>query len=148
MTSYRLAVVGGGNMGAALVGGLLQAGWAAADLAVVEVLPARAAELGALFPGVAVVAEVPPCQAALIAVKPYDVPAACAAAAAGGATRLLSIAAGVPLATLQKAAGAQVTSPGGTTAAGLRVLEEHAVRSAFQEAVMAATRRSVELGQK
>ena len=36
MTSYRLAVVGGGNMGAALVGGLLQAGWAAADLAVVE----------------------------------------------------------------------------------------------------------------
>ena len=40
----------------------------------------------------------------------------------------------------------QVTSPGGTTAAGLRVLEEHAVRSAFLEAVMAATRRSVELG--
>ncbi len=264
MTSYRLAVVGGGNMGAALVGGLLQAGWAAADLAVVEVLAGRADELGSMFPGVAVVAEVPPCQAALVAVKPYDVPAACAAAVAAGATRGSSasppgvsgdaaggrlrprswwcvrcrtrrrwwargggdrrrrhrrapttwpgprrswarwarscvvpepqldavtglagsgpayvflvaealIDAGV-LAGLSRADSealttqllvgsaallrergdparlrAQVTSPGGTTAAGLRVLEEHAVRSAFQEAVMAATRRSVELGQK
>ena len=41
---------------------------------------------------------------------------------------------------------ANVTSPGGTTAAGLRVLEEHGVRSALLEAVMAATARSVELG--
>jgi len=42
---------------------------------------------------------------------------------------------------------AGVTSPGGTTAAGLRVLENHAVRSAFLEAVTAATERSRELGQ-
>ena len=39
---------------------------------------------------------------------------------------------------------AMVTSPGGTTAAGVRALEEHAVRSAFLEAVMAATARSAE----
>jgi pyrroline-5-carboxylate reductase len=41
---------------------------------------------------------------------------------------------------------AAVTSPGGTTAEGLRVLESHAVRSAFTEAVRAATERSRELG--
>lgn len=37
---------------------------------------------------------------------------------------------------------AAVTSPGGTTAAGLRALESRAVRSAFVEAVAAATERS------
>ena len=41
---------------------------------------------------------------------------------------------------------AAVTSPGGTTAAGLRELERHGVRSAFLEAVMAAAARSRELG--
>jgi pyrroline-5-carboxylate reductase len=41
---------------------------------------------------------------------------------------------------------AAVTSPGGTTAAGLRELERHGVRSAILEAVAAATNRSRELG--
>ncbi len=265
---YRLAVVGGGNMGAALIGGLLGAAfstdassWSAADLAVVEVLEARSVQLRGMFPGVTVSDAIPPCAAAVIAVKPPDAAAACAAAVAAGATRLLSIAAGVPLATLQRAAGSSVavvrampntpalvgqgaaaisagtaatdddmawaesilgsvgtvvrvpevaldavtglagsgpaylfliaeslieagvaaglsqpisealvtqlfvgsaallrdrgepaelrrmvTSPGGTTAAGLRVLDEHGVREAFVQAVMAAKARSVELG--
>jgi pyrroline-5-carboxylate reductase len=262
-TTYRLAVVGGGNMGAALVGGLLHGGWAPSDIAVVEVLAPRAEALRTMFPGVAVVADVPRCGAALIAVKPYDVTAACAAAAWAGASRLLSIAAGISIAALQEAAGpdvavvrampntpalvgkgaagisggatadeddlrwaegilgsvgivvrvpesqldavtglagsgpayvflvaealidagvlaglsrahsealvtqllvgsaallaergdparlrAEVTSPGGTTAAGVRALEEHAVRAAFLEAVMAATHRSSELGKR
>jgi pyrroline-5-carboxylate reductase len=41
---------------------------------------------------------------------------------------------------------AAVTSPGGTTAAGLRTLEARAVRSAFLEAVASATERSRQLG--
>lgn len=41
---------------------------------------------------------------------------------------------------------AGVTSPGGTTAAGLRALEAAGVRSAFLEAVMAATERARQLG--
>jgi pyrroline-5-carboxylate reductase len=39
-----------------------------------------------------------------------------------------------------------VTSPAGTTAAGLRALEAHAVRAAFADAVNAAASRSAELG--
>jgi pyrroline-5-carboxylate reductase len=40
----------------------------------------------------------------------------------------------------------QVTSPGGTTAAGLRTLEHRAVRSAFIDAVSAAAERSRQMG--
>lgn len=40
-----------------------------------------------------------------------------------------------------------VASPAGTTVEGLKVLEDRGVRSAFMEAVAAATRRSRELGQ-
>lgn len=42
---------------------------------------------------------------------------------------------------------AAVTSPGGTTAAGLRALEAAGVRSAILDAVMAATERAREMGQ-
>jgi pyrroline-5-carboxylate reductase len=41
-----------------------------------------------------------------------------------------------------------VTSPGGTTAAALAILEKHGTRSAFVEAVRAAEHRSRELAGK
>ena len=262
MTTSTFAVIGGGNMGAALAGGLLASHWITADrLAIVEVVAPLREHLREQFPGVHVTDTVPPCEAAVVAVKPPDAPAAAAAAAAAGATRIVSVAAGVSIATLEAAAGpgvvvirtipntpalvgrgasglsagslatpddvawavgvlgavgtvevvpeyqldavtgltgsgpaylfmvaeamidagvlaglsrptaealvtqlflgsaemlgrhgnpaalrAQVTSPGGTTAAGLKVLEDHALRAAFQSAVMAATARSRELG--
>jgi pyrroline-5-carboxylate reductase len=106
---FELAVIGGGNMGAALIGGLLASG--AVDrtrVVVVEVVESRRTELAGLFPGIAVMADVPASGAAVLAVKPVDIPAAAAAAAAAGATRLLSIAAGVRLATIETAAGPHV----------------------------------------
>jgi pyrroline-5-carboxylate reductase len=39
-----------------------------------------------------------------------------------------------------------VTSPGGVTAAGIRMLEQRAIRAAFLEAVASAAERSRQLG--
>lgn len=58
-----------------------------------------------------------------------------------GAARLLS-----ESGQTAEALRAMVTSPGGTTAAGLRVLEARAVRSAVIDAVAAAAERSRQLG--
>lgn len=104
--AYELVVIGGGNMGAALLGGMLSSGVVSAgDVAVVEPVAARRAQLVEMFPGVTVTEEVPPCASAVVAVKPPDVPTVVAAAAAAGAGRVLSVAAGVTTATLREAAG-------------------------------------------
>lgn len=104
--TFELVVIGGGNMGAALVGGLLDGGVVEPDgLAVVEPVEARRVELAGLFPGVSVVAEVPSCRAAVLAVKPQTVATVAAAAATAGATRLLSVAAGVTTTAITAAAG-------------------------------------------
>jgi pyrroline-5-carboxylate reductase len=259
----KLVVVGGGKMGEALIGGLIAAGWAPpGDIAVVEKLAARRAELEQAHAGLVVTDAVVAAEGAIVAVKPGDVEQACKLVTDAGATRVLSIAAGVRLTDLERwcapgtavvrampntpamigagaaaiaagsAAGdddltwaeeilravgevarvpeslldavtglsgsgpayvflvaeamieagvlvglprdisvtlalqtllgsarmlvesgttaeslrAAVTSPGGTTAAGLRALEQHGVRAAFLDAVAAATDRSKALG--
>lgn len=102
-----LAVLGGGNMGAALAAGLLRAGPdggpGGAGLVLVERLADRRAELARRFgdDGVTVTADVPATRAAIVAVKPHDVEGACRALAAAGVERVLSIAAGVTLASLE-----------------------------------------------
>jgi pyrroline-5-carboxylate reductase len=58
-----------------------------------------------------------------------------------GSSRLLADGRSTPAALR-----ASVTSPGGTTAAGLHELERRGVRAAFLDAVAAAAERSRELG--
>ena len=88
-------------MGEALAGGLLRAGWD--GIGIVEKLDDRRAALGDLLPGVEVLADVVPADGAVVAVKPNDVATACAALS--GTKRVLSIAAGVPIAALESALG-------------------------------------------
>lgn len=96
-------------MGEALLGGLLDARWCAADeITVVERLPERREELVALFPGVTVADGLVSSEGAVVAVKPGDVVATCRDLAARGVRRVLSIAAGVTLTTLQEALGPDV----------------------------------------
>ena len=57
-----------------------------------------------------------------------------------GTARLLET--GMPPAKLRE----MVTSPGGTTAAGLKAFEEKGLKDIVDAAILAATRRSKELG--
>lgn len=101
-----LAMVGGGNMGTALAGGLLAEGVVeASGLVIVETDESKWTSLRERFAGVAVSATVPSCDAAIIAVKPQHVEDAVRSAVAAGAHRVLSIAAGVTIARIEAAAG-------------------------------------------
>ena len=94
-------------MGCAMVQGLLRAGHAASNLVIVETSAERRAELTKLFAGIHIAADTPRCDDAIIAVKPADVATACARVVAG-ARRVISIAAGVRIAAIQSACGADV----------------------------------------
>ena len=259
----KLVIVGGGRMGSALAAGLLRSGWASAEaIVVVEADSGRRELLAQDLPGVRVQADLVPADGFIVAVKPVDAQGACSSLQALGASRVLSIVAGLSLSRLESWLGsgaavvrsmpntpavigagvsaispgsnageadllwaqellgavgtvvrvpessldavtglsgsgpayvflvaeamieagvlaglsrevsrelavqtmagsirlllesgeepevlrAQVTSPGGTTAAGLRTLEARGVRSAFLEAVMSAAERSRQLG--
>src|SRR5438067_6507428 len=103
MTGTRLAIVGGGKMGEALLAGLLGAQWARAEeIIVVEPIEARRKELAATFVDVDITGSPMQSDGAVIAVKPNDVESACRSVAEAGVQRVLSIAAGVPLAKLER----------------------------------------------
>jgi pyrroline-5-carboxylate reductase len=97
-----LQIIGGGRMGEALVAGLIAAGWAEPEaFRIVEPDEARREALTAAHPGVAVEKDPGPADGVVIAVKPGIVPAACRALAGHEFGRVLSIAAGVTLATIE-----------------------------------------------
>jgi pyrroline-5-carboxylate reductase len=88
-------------MGAALVGGLVAAGWDAAALAVVEADAGRRAVVAGSLPGVSVTDRPTAADGAVVAVKPVDAEGACRALVEVGPVRVLSIMAGVRLARLE-----------------------------------------------
>ena len=92
----KLVVVGGGKMGEALVGGLLDAGWCApADLVVTEPDGARRTQLAERFTAIGLSAEPVVAEGALVAVKPPLVVEVCRTLGEVGVGRVCSIAAGV-----------------------------------------------------
>jgi len=100
----KIAFVGGGNMARALIGGLLQRGYAADQISVVEIDPQARAQLSSQF-GVRTAAaagsEVESSDIVLLAVKPQQMRAV--AEALPGSLReqlIISIAAGVRTADL------------------------------------------------
>jgi pyrroline-5-carboxylate reductase len=106
-------VIGGGRMGEALVEGLVSTGWAPPEaIVVVEPDPARRDELTHRHEALVVVssvADIPrsmPLGGAVVAVKPAVVEAVCHALATSGTRRVLSIAAGVTIASLEGWLGA------------------------------------------
>lgn len=99
----KLLVVGGGKMGEALLGGLLQNGWSAADIVVVEPDAKRGAALADRYPGLDVPTVPQAADGALLAVKPQMITQVCAELGELGIRRLLSIAAGVRLESMEAA---------------------------------------------
>ena len=96
-----LTVIGGGKMGEALVGGLLDNGWDPEDIEVVEPVEARREELAKAHDGLAVAEVATDVADVLIAVKPNHCQVVCETIAPLAPTRVLSIAAGVTTASLE-----------------------------------------------
>ena len=103
MDRVDLQIIGGGRMGEALLVGLA----AGRSLRVVEASAARAGQLRAAHPSVEVTAEPGPAAGTIIAVKPQHVTGVCQALGAGGG-RILSVAAGVTIGSIEDALGVDV----------------------------------------
>ncbi len=102
----KLCFLGGGNMATALIGGLVARGFAAADIAVVEMSPQARERLAARFAvrvSTAPDAALQGADVLVLAVKPQDMRAALASVARFSKEKLvISVAAGIGVAALSR----------------------------------------------
>ena len=98
----KLQVIGGGKMGEALLGGLINTGWTSSEAVhIVEPDSERREYLQSNLQGVSLGTEPLEGVDALIAVKPHIVSEACSALRKFSVKRVLSIAAGITLTALE-----------------------------------------------
>lgn len=104
--STRLQLVGAGQMGRALLGGILGSEWCTPnEVRIVETFAPAHDSIAAAFPGVEIAAVPGPADGTVIAVKPADTEAVAAAVARAGGGTVLSVAAGVSIQQLETAVG-------------------------------------------
>ena len=107
--SFRLQIIGGGNMGEALLRGLIESDWASKEeLHVVEPVSERRDYLAATISGVSISEKPLSDLDSLIAVKPGKVSEVLAVLSGLNPTRVLSIAAGVKVSSIEKILGSNV----------------------------------------
>jgi pyrroline-5-carboxylate reductase len=110
--TVKLVVFGGGNMGSALIGGLLAQQWCAPqEMLVIEPNDSLRGAFQQGYSGLSLSATPPSgvtADAAIIAVKPQYVAGVCAMLPALGVKRVLSVAAGITTEAIEAAAGGAV----------------------------------------
>ena len=107
--SFRLQIIGGGNMGEALLRGLLKNNWASEDeLHVVEPVSERRDYLAATIFGISISEEPLPDLDSLVAVKPDKVTEVLEVLSKLNPARVLSIAAGVKVSSIEKILGENI----------------------------------------
>ncbi len=102
----RLQLVGAGQMGRALLGGILESRWCdATDVRIVESHEPSHPALRVAFPGAEITTQAGPADGTVLAVKPADTLAVAAVAARADGGTILSVAAGVSIRELENAVG-------------------------------------------
>lgn len=110
MSSPSLVIVGGGNMGAALARGLVSKNFLLpSELVIVEKSSDRRAILSKEFPESVISERILNCDSVIVAVKPNDVAEICSTLKNFGVKQLLSIAAGVTIASIESACGNSIS---------------------------------------
>ncbi|MSO58731.1 MAG: pyrroline-5-carboxylate reductase [Ilumatobacteraceae bacterium] len=108
-TSSSLAIIGGGNMGTALIAGLIAGGVSAGSIVVVEIDDEKRDAVARQF-GVRTSSTIISCDSAIVAVKPQSVVDVCIELRKVAVQRVVSIAAGISLATLERALGSDIAA--------------------------------------